>query len=193
MAAKRYELPDTPITHAVEPQRKAAVARAREHAQGVVDKVHAKLAEHNWDIDKAAPYPHGKFSRDYNAYKREKVVHDLFHSLTKLDTAKHGSYRVASSQNKEPHYRVPNPEAHAKLLDQAEEQAHGEYDSFIHKLNTKVGDHKSAELTGNHVWGHSILHIEHHDGRKEKWKTQQIFKLSKLGKPHNQWPTRKIK
>ncbi len=185
------KLPDTPITRAVEPQRQAAVNKAREHAQGVIDKIHAKLKEHDWDIEKAAPFPRGLFSSHYEEYKRKKATHDLYHGMTQTDPR--SKHRVASPMNKEPHYRIPHPDRQKKFLDDAEAQAHSEYDSFVHKLNNKVGEHHSAELVGNHVWGHSILHVNKADGTSEKWKTQQIFKLSKLGKPHNQWPTRKVK
>lgn len=186
--AKRFELPDTPITRAVEPQRKAAVAKARENAQGVIDKVHSNLKEHGWDLIKAAPRPDSwNMSRDQ--YMRVKGHHDIHANLTQR-ADKQASY---SATRNAPNVRKPDPEAQKRFLDGAEENAHAGYDSFVHKLHEKVGDHTHAELTGNHVWGHSILHIKHKDGTAQKWKTQQIFKLSKLGKPHNQWPTRKVK
>lgn len=179
---------NTPISKAVEPQRKAAVNKAVEHAQSIIDRVHKHLAAHDWDLTKAAPYPNS-FNMGREQYMRAKAHHDIHSNLTQRKD-KATSYSAGRNQ---PNVRAPHPEAEARFLKDAAEQAHSGYDSFVAKLHEKVGEHTHAELTGNHVWGHSILHIKHADGSAQKWKTQQIFKLSKLGKPHNQWPTRKVK
>lgn len=197
----------TPISKAVEPQRKAAVNKAMEHAQGVVDRVHGELAKHDWDLNAVAPRPNWRNSSRDDPAKRK---HDLYSMLTHHDGDRNlPSRRVRSAGDvgqHEPHYvtashsykstssgKTVTHNSGKKFVEDAEEQAHAGYDGFVAKLHDKVGEHTHAELTGNHVWGHSILHVTKVDGSKEKWKTQQIFKLSKLGKPHNQWPTRKIK
>ena len=196
----------TPISKAVEPQRRAAVQKARDDAQKVVDKIHSHLAEHDWDLNQAAPRPHW---RDQTSYQGQNALrkHQLYQSVTTHDGERNDKLGYAD-RNKHQFVKavgsikIHHPEKGKvdrvidngkKYVDEAESQAHAGYDAFIHKLHDKVGPHTSAELTGNHVWGYSVLHIGHADGAKQKWKTQQIFKLSKLGKPHNQWPTRKIK
>lgn len=179
---------NTPISKAVEPQRKAAVNKAVEHARSIIDRVHANLKEHDWDLTKAAPRAES-FNMGREQYMKVQGRHDLHSNLTRRKD-KSGSY---SAGRNVPNIREPHPEAEARFLKDASEQAHSGYDSFVAKLHEKVGEHTHAELVGNHVWGHSILHVTHKDGSTQKWKTQQIFKLSKLGKPHNQWPTRKVK
>ena len=191
----------TPISKAVEPQRKAAVNKAMEHAQSVVDRVHGELAKHDWDLNAVAPRPNWRNSSRDDPAKRKR---DLYSMLTHHDDKRNKSFRSYGSA--EPHYvrtdhsykststgKTVTHNNGKKFVADAEEQAHAGYDGFVAKLHDKVGEHTHAELTGNHVWGSSILHVTKADGSKQKWKTQQIFKLSKLGKPHNQWPTRIIK
>jgi hypothetical protein len=80
-----------------------------------------------------------------------------------------------------------------RFIKQRMEWAAADYDAFVIKLVKKIGEVKKAELHGNHVWGYSTLIVTIPDGEVQAWKTQQIVNHSKLGKPFNQWPTRRMK
>jgi len=81
----------------------------------------------------------------------------------------------------------------ARFIKIAKEDAAIQYDEFVAKLVIKIGKVTDATLFGNHVWSFSILTVTKEDGSIEKWKTQMIVNISKLGKLFNQWPTRKMK
>lgn len=61
------------------------------------------------------------------------------------------------------------------------------------KLEMKIGEHLTATLEGNHVWGDSFITVEKANGENERWRTHTILNVSKLGLYFNQFPTRKIK
>lgn len=193
MSKLSAEHQNTPISKAVEPLRKAAVQRAGDNAQGVIDKLHKELKENDYDAKKVAPYPHSISVWDREKHSRAKAKHDLVNRLFHHDHERNRAAGNIGSSRDASRYVKPHPESHERFVNSAKEDAHAQYDAFVHKLHDKVGEHTSAELHGNHVWGHSLLHVKKADGSTEKWKTQMIFKLSKLGKPHNQWPTRKVK
>jgi len=93
----------------------------------------------------------------------------------------------------EPDTRIKSEFHEARFIKSACENAAFQYDAFIAKLDKKIGEAVSAELSGNHVWSFSVLTVEKADGSIEHWKTQMIINFSKLGKMFNQFPTRKIK
>ena len=94
----------------------------------------------------------------------------------------------------------PNSPCYAGVIDtkveeyvaDARKDAAAQYDSFIAKLNAKIGPATVARLEGNHVWSYSFLFVETASG-SQCWKTQMIINRSKLGKLFNQFPSRKVK
>lgn len=176
----------TPIAAAVMPLKDAAIERAGKEAEQLIARYHAKLAEHDWDARAAFPYPNGNMRRDQ--YLTMKSRHNLAQQLTKQDAARPYNYRFDS-----PMYRVRHEPAEVAFIESAKAQAGLQYDAFVAKLEGKIGACEAATISGNHVWGKSILTVTKADGSVERWMTQMIVNQSALGTLFNQWPTRKIK
>jgi len=177
----------TPIAQAVEPLRQAAVNCAAQYAEDFVTSIYEKLDACDWDIKAAYPMPRGTMDRA--AYKQAMMMHTLARRLTTTDTVKHP---FGCLRHGDPHYVMPHAEAKAQYVAEARKDASLQYDAFIAKLEQKVGAHTEATLTGDHVWGYSFLTVTTASGT-QRWKTQQIMNVSKLGTVFNQWPTRLVK
>lgn len=175
-----------PIEQAVLPLKSDAVQRAEQDAKQIIANVEKNLSENGWDINIVSPYPSTNISWEEFVLKnsRRKLYMYL---TTKADSQQrgnslHGAYIVKM-----------NPATINMFIEESERMAEIEYDEFVFKLNNKIGEVVDAELSGNHVWGYSILTVTLPNGEVQRWKTQQIVNTSKLGKLFNQWPSRKIK
>lgn len=179
-----------PIEKAVLPLKKDAIARAKAEAEHVIQQTRDDLVKAGGDINTAAPYPASYGSKALHGIAREiaRMRYNLFHALIKADPAHRPSYRPD-----EPSYVLIDEDKVQRFIKQRMEWAAADYDAFVIKLVKKIGDTKSAKLHGNHVWGYSTLIVTIPDGELQAWKTQQIVNHSKLGKPFNQWPTRRLK
>lgn len=175
----------SPIRIAVEPQRQDAIEAARQAAQKTVDWVKAEVEANGWDMQRAAPYPRG-ISAHNKDYIPARDRHQFFWRFVK--SVPGGGFRVSSPQPVE--WRQDRAD---QYVEDAAKAADAAYESFVLKLENKIGEVTSASLDGNHVWSHSILTVEKADGTVENWKTQGIINVSKLGKLFNQFPTRKLK
>jgi hypothetical protein len=113
-----------------------------------------------------------------------KAKHSLYHSLTQ--SVSYSPIYGASSVVKS------DPERQRLFIKEARRNAAHQYESFICKLEDKIGSHSAATLDGSHVWGYSILTVTTPEG-VQRWKTQTIINMSKLDKLFNQYPTRKVK
>ncbi len=173
------------IEQAVAPLKNDAMLRAEKEAQRQIDRVLARLEECGWDVNVAAPRPNTRMGR--NEYVQQMAIHTLFLSITTHDANK------PSRRPGDPHIRVRSEANEQRFIGGAKSDAALQYDAFVCKLVEKIGEVESATLEGNHVWGHSILHVVKPEGETEKWKTQQIVNVSKLGTVFNQWPTRLVK
>lgn len=173
----------TPIETAVAPMKKDAMERAEKEARAVIARVRDALDAHGWNIRSAAPYPDSfrMSSRDYHIAKGKR---NLYSMLT--TTAEQYAYGAKADIVKLCPVKVE------RYIQLERDAAAGAYDLFVMKLNRKVGAHVAASIRGNHVWGHSILTVTTPTG-VQRWKTQQIVNVSKLGLLFNQWPSRKIK
>jgi hypothetical protein len=176
-----------PVGRALHPQKHEAVEYARQEAQRVIDRVTKELEAAGWDVDVAAPYPNSL--RDgREAYKQKRAKYGLFRSLTER-AEKDAGYR--------PHgapaiVKLSEDGCERFILNSAADAAL-QYDAFICKLVSKVGDIVDASIDGNHIWSYSFLTVTKADGSKQVWKTQQIRNYSVLGTPYLQWPTRLLK
>lgn len=177
------------IEIAVMPLKNDAVERARQEGEREVEAVRNELAKHDGDINKAAPYPRssGKNALYGVDYHIARARYSRFHALTRTDTTKPASYRPH-----EPHYVIVAEDKAKAYVEQRMLWAAADYDSFVAKLIAKIGDVTDARLIGNHVWSYSTLVVTKPGGEVQAWKTQQIVNYSKLGKPFNQWPTRRL-
>jgi len=186
-----------PVGRAVHPLKADAVKDAGDRARATIERVRADLEAHGWLLKDVAPYPR-------NAYDRQaRAKASLYGSLTKEDEvasrAWYDAAPEADGEDRRAYFRAGRPEivrmsqwGTDRFIAQAEEIAAFEYDAFICKLVSKVGDCDDAALQGSHIWGHSILTVRKGE-TIELWKTQQIWNVSKLGNPYPQWPTRIVK
>lgn len=176
-----------PIEKAVAPLRKDAIERARQEAEAMIERIRTALVDADWDINKAAPYPsrHSGTSDYYVARAR----YQRFHAVTIEDPSK--GYQANNGTR--PYFVVMDEARAGRYIEMCKESAAADYDSFVIKLVAKIGEVKTAKLTGNHVWASSTLIVVLPDDTKQAWATKQIMNYSKHGKPFNQWPTRKLK
>lgn len=193
-----------PVGKAVFPLKAVAVQAAGDKARKVIDRVRAELEAAGWDMKVAAPDVRGS-SWDH-AVKAAQAKRSLFGHMTQEDQEKISAWHAAAPADAEartayfragrPDWRAMSQRGMDHFVARAETMAADEYDAFICKLVGKVGDVVSAELTGDHVWSHSILTVTKKDGAEtfgERWKTQQIWNISVLGNEFPQWPTRLMK
>lgn len=174
-----------PVGRALMPQKVEAVRSAREDAQKVIERVRKELEAAEWNIDAVAPYPRS-FNMSREQYQRASAKRNLFSSLTERQDPK--SYKPEAEK-----LVKMSDEGIARFISNSEQDAALQYDAFICKMVSKVGDVTDASITGEHVWGHSILTVTKRDGSSERWKTQQIVNYSVYGRPYLQWPSRIVK
>jgi hypothetical protein len=185
-----------PVGKAVHPLKTSAIKEAHAAALAAVDVIAQELETVSWDIDKIAPHPNAmKMGRDQ--YHKAQNRRARFQRVTK-------SIGDGTRRPGEADIRKLDKLKISELIRAYEEQAALQYDMFIVKLVAKIGPCVSATLEGNHVWSHSILVVEKEeevaDGASsypvkviERWKTQQITNVSKLGLYFPQWPSRLMK
>lgn len=171
------------IEKAVSPLKEMAIARSVAAMEKRVAEAVKALEEANWDAQIVAPYPKSNCSR--GEYQARLAYYNFIRSIT--------NYTKATRRMNEPEIRVYDEVRVKVLLQKAREFAAAEYESYVAKLNAKIGEVEKAELLGNSVWNYSILVVTKKDGTVERWKTQIIVNVSSLGKLFNQWPTRKMK
>ena len=169
-----------PITAAIEPLRQISVDNAVAKANRIIAKAHKELAEGGYDLRVVAPRLIPTLSSQEDC-DRNTAIRALYTSLT---DCKHST----GNSN----MRVPSHEAEARFIEQTKEAASFQFDKYVAKMISKIGDVDSAELTHsfeNDIWGYSVLTVVI-AGATQRWHTQQIVNTSKLGKLFNQWPTR---
>lgn len=172
-----------PIAAAIEPLRQISVDNAVAKANRIIAKAHKELAEGGYDLRVVAPRLIPTLSSQEDC-DRNTAIRALYTSLT---DCKHST----GNSN----MRVPSQEAEARFIEQTKEAASFQFDKYIAKMISKIGDVDSAELTHSfesNIWGHSVLTVVI-AGATQRWHTQQIINTSKLGKLFNQWPTRLMK
>lgn len=177
------------IEAAVLPLKTDAVERAEKEARHYIARVADILAQHDWDLNAAAPYPSYHQTKTMTRLEIE-VAKGRHNSFSMLTTYADG-HRYHGMPNR-PNYRKMDEAACERFVQNSKAEAAAQYDLFVAKLVKKIGACDSATLEGNHVWGHSILTVTKGE-TVERWKTQQIVNTSVLGKLFNQWPTRKVK
>jgi hypothetical protein len=169
----------------IHPLKMDAVRRARDQAEEVIARVKADIEAHAMDRNAAAPYPPFNMNSRHPDYVNMKTKHDLYYRLTENKT---GTYREG-----QPDICTMSKYGCDRMIAEAEAMAAQQYDAFICKMVSKVGDVVSADIEGSHIWGHSFLTVVTADGAKQVWKTQQIVNTSSLGLDFNQWPSRIVK
>lgn len=170
-----------PVGAAVHALKAMAVEAADQRARKHIERVTAELAEAGGTIT----YPRGDVWSQ--AYREAKRIYDRFSDLV---TTAPGTHHMHINQ---PRAVIMSDTACERFVKMARESAAAEYDAFICKLSAKVGEVTDATLTGNHVWGESVLTVTTATGERQNWRTHQIWNVSKLGLEFPQWPTRLMK
>ena len=173
-----------PIVAAVRPAREDAIAWAEKMARACVERVRDALAKVENDLDKVAPYP--KSTLPKAEYIQQVERRHLFDSLVKWRSS---GYRKPG----DPCLVDIDPARVERFVENEKRGVGLQYDSYIYKLVTKIGEVTSAKLEGNHVWAESFLTVTKPSTEVETWKTQQIANQSVYGRWFPQWPTRKLK
>jgi hypothetical protein len=177
-----------PIAAAIEPQKTECVDRAEQAFINYVENtIKPLLAEHGYDINKAAPRPNGM--RDSRAsYVFKQNFRAQIQSITESANSNEWGYR----KHGDPELVRISEERYARVREQVRKDAGASFDAYVAKLTAKVGEGVSSASVVGHLWDYSILTVEK-NGSTEQWRTQQILNVSCLGKVFNQWPTRKMK
>lgn len=173
----------TIIAKAVSPLKNIAINRANVVINERIVSALAKLEDGGWDLQKVAPYPKNYTSK--SDYREQLAYHEFLKCLTKSTSV--------SRRLNDPDIRVVDSKAIELIVNLAEADAAAQYDAFVNKLESKIGEVTDANLWGDAVWSYSVLTVTKKDGAIERWKTQCIVNCSVYGKLFNQWPTRKIK
>ena len=167
----------SPIAMAIAPLRAEAMADAKTWATESAAQAKQILTAAGFDIDVAAPLA----ERGASKFAAAMAVERRAHLFQFLDCPKRdGRFKWSE-------------EAAQKFIARRIAEAAASFDSFVTKLDRKVGIHTAATLAAGRTWGFSILHVTLADGTVEKWKTQSIVNRSALGLHFNQWPTRIVK
>jgi len=173
----------TPLAILVEPLRQHAMNAAAVRFNQVCAGVFKQLADHDWAINKAYPYPHGHMSRAQ--YAEAKRDHNLAASLTRV---------VGNPVRRfsDPLIVEADGAKQSKLIDEVRAMASSSFDAFVAKLEGKVGPYSSCAFLAEGTWNNSVIEFQTPEG-PARWKTQCILNISKLGLVFNQWPTRRVK
>jgi hypothetical protein len=171
-----------PVGRALHPAKARAVQSAREKAVAKVAQLRKDLEAAGWDIRVAAPVPTNVWAHDYKAARARRSVYESVTKSVDSSYSRSGPRIVEMDQN-----------GIDRFISNTEQDAALQYDMFICKMVSKVGDVKDAQIEGDHVWSHSILTVTLQDGTVQRWKTQQIVNYSVYGTPYLQWPSRVVK
>jgi hypothetical protein len=177
---------NTPIAKVVEPIKAQVVDAGEAKFRNRVALVKAELEKAGWNMNLVAPYPMGFLPRREFAQAQNKNL--FYSSLTKIDKDK---YTVVDRREL---YVVWSDEAVEHKVGQVRAATAADFDAYVCKLNTKVGEHTAAALVfeTNYLWSNSTIDVSKLDGTVERWNTKTIVNCSVLGLVFNQWPTRKV-
>lgn len=170
------------IRAAVEPLRAEAIDRAERAALRWTQDTTEEISAAGGDIEQVAPRPHGRMSREeYRAASARRAA--------VLGIARD----VANVVGRMRRVVVVDPTLVDRLIEQTRDEASASFDAYVAKLAGKLGAIRSASICGATLWHGSTLTVETEEGETQRWRTQQICNVSGLGRPFNQWPTRRLK
>ncbi len=169
-----------PVAISILPLKSFAETIAEQRAKEEIESLRIELESNNMDAEKVAPYPKSNIAGYWLAMGK----YELLHAVTSWV---HGTHRPGT-----PRPVTFNASKIENYILYARKIAANQYDAFVYKLCTKIGDCTQATLEGNHIWSYSILTVTKADGSVEQWKTQMIVNCSKFGRYFNQWPSRRI-
>jgi hypothetical protein len=195
MARKNNPLATGPIAEAVAPLRIAAMQHAKKSARDLHVRAAELLAKHDWDIEKAAPYP-SRYADSRDDYKRKSRRREWLNIITTECTERNKPY--GGRRMHDPYYVKMYQKSCTREVLHAMKAAEGQYQAYVQKLVFKIGagttDARLEAFSG--VWGDSLLIVRKVIcGRVtyEHWRTQQIVNYSVYGLAYLQYPTRQLK
>jgi len=168
----------SPIALAIAPLRDEAVAAAKVWAEKTAEAAREKLTAAGFDLEVAAPYPKAGIGRE--RFKQALALRAHLSRFMQSDDDRFTRFSWSV-------------DGAARFVQRQMEETAASFDSFVLKLDGKVGAHTAAELVIGATWCYSILRVTMADGTVQRWKTQSIVNCSVLGKLFNQWPTRLMK
>jgi len=173
------------IAEAVAPLKDVAVARAAKCAAETIEKVREDLAAANWDVEAVAPYPSSRLGRA--DYRQGVAKYDFYRSLA------NGRPDQGCRRPGDPYLVDMSVGNCERFIEEAKRDAAAQYEEYVAKLISKVGEVTEAKLIGTSVWFKSELDVMTAAGEFQTWRTKMIVNVSCLGKVFNQWPTRQVK
>ncbi len=174
------------ISAQLEPYKAECIERAeRAFLDYIENVIKPALEEGGYDLNEIAPYP-SSLHESRSSYLHKQRYRAEISSLTE-------SLPRESFSPSAPEIVKLSDERVARRVQQTRDAMATDFDSYVNKLSTKIGEGVvSAEITGR-LWDYSTLTVTKNDGSVERWRTQQIINVSCLGKLFNQWPTRRSK
>jgi hypothetical protein len=154
-------------------------AKAHEYAGDHYDTMMQHMEKHGWDLDKAAPKP-DSFKDTKESYHTKNAWRQRLSNMTEPVGTK-GSVRKSSKKIR------------ASYQEQAKQNAHDEYMSWVHKMTDKIGKPVADASVSGNPWTGSRLHVVAHDGEEQNWNTKMIINRSKYNNLFHQFPTRKTR
>ena len=156
-------------------------AMAKQRAKEFIEKRLEFLSKHDWNINKAVPYPSG-YGSDYKMAQNRR---SLYNAITK---SKSSSVKVG-----EPDIREPDQQKIDRYVANSVKDAEASYREFMQKMITKIGKPViDAKMVGN-IWTNAVLTVTTNDGEQQVWHTKMILNFSKYQRMFNQFPTRRKK
>jgi hypothetical protein len=184
------------IAKAFLPMKTEAMEYARVEATKYNEALRDRLEKADWNLDKIVPVaPEGS---SVEAVKTANARRNAYMRVAKRDDARliaEGFMKPSKYKKGEhvlvdgaPTYLTYDAEKAQRAIEQDVAETASVFDSFVTKMDHKVGEHDSAEVEGRPWIGATVTVTK---GRvKEVWHTQQIINRSVYGKLFNQWPTR---
>ena len=128
----------SPIAQAINPSRAAAVDHAVRRAQNFVDVIKAELMDAGMNLDLVAPMANRQMSRE--EYRQTLARYDFVNRITTHPaTRRRSDARIALGFN---------ADGIAQFLSNIATDAAADFDAYVAKLESKVGECATAEIQG---------------------------------------------
>jgi hypothetical protein len=153
-----------------------AVTRANEHYEWIM----SRLAEHDFDLDRAAPKPTSHMPRE--KYLRMQEYRYMLMGMTTPVGAGVQAVMRQPSQEKKDAYAA-----------ECKSNAIASYEAWVAKIIQKIGKPVVKATMNGNPWNGSTIAVTCNDGEEQVWHTQMIINRSVYNKLFNQFPTRRQK
>ena len=171
------------IQEIVEPLKQKSIDAAVAYMKNRIDHCLNILEAADWDINAVAP--RATYSMGDEEHRAASAKRNFFERITKRD---HNRFITSGVDTV-----FKNETGADRVFSEVAVMAGESFDSYVAKLNLKVGEHDDATMElVNGLWTESLIKITKGD-KVEKWKTKVITNFSKHGLAFNQWPTRMVK